>query len=94
MEGERLGSNLQGEFSTIEFPLRLREKNSCSLILNVPPLASRALCGMDAQLDAVSYKNGQVWHLKGKMKTEEPIHRHTVKCLNYIPVKIICNWKL
>ena len=38
MEGERLGSNLQGEFSTIEFPLRLREKNSCSLVcqFNVP----------------------------------------------------------
>ena len=27
-------------------------------------------------------------HLEGKMKTEESIHRDTVKCLNYIPVKI------
>ena len=29
-----------------------------------------------------------MWHLEGKMKTEESIHRDTVKCLNYIPVKI------
>ena len=28
-------------------------------------------------------------HLQRKMKTEESVHRHTVKCLNYIPVKIM-----
>ena len=27
-EGERLGSDLQGEFSTIKLPLRLRKKDS------------------------------------------------------------------
>ena len=59
-------------------------KNCCSFI----EFSSACLRVRPSRILYHVYKNDQMWHLEGKMKTEESIHRDTVKCLNYIPVKI------
>ena len=84
---ERLGSDLQGEFSTIKLPLRLRGKNSCSLHVQIK-CSSACLRVRPSWMLYHVYKNDQIWHLEGEMKTQETIHRDAVKSLNYIPVKI------
>ena len=35
------------------------------------------------------FNNWHIQHLKRKMEAEESIHRRSVNCLNYIPVKIL-----
>ena len=93
-QGERLGSDLQGKFSTIKLPLRLREKLGI-VVGKCCSLHQVNWKGQVSHLASVSpnwmlyHRNSQMWHLQRKMKTEKSIHRHTVKCLNYIPVNIM-----
>ena len=80
---EQLGSNLQREFSSIKLPLRLREwwgwNGFRSFFRPFPWVFPPIGC---------LFNIWHIQHLKWKMEAEESIHRRSINCLNYIPVKI------